>query len=250
MPAAARAYKPTASASTLHGRCRDSSLAVAQSTTLRPTRRSAAMRLSSVVRPSPAVALTNSVVGAPGGRGNCVSSPTRLRREASSHAPIPGTCLSIIGWALTLLALQRLPLFVVQAVGASSIGIVAHRIRPASSRHVPRPPVRRPVCQRGAPPGATKPPRPSQQRVDERTVQDRILSLDTTKHGHRTATTSVDGRTRGGESRRRRSKEPTRTRPWPRRIITARTREWRRHHGERSGGATGCTDASSARRRR
>lgn len=35
-----------------------------------------------------------------------------------------GMALSLVGWALSLLALQRLPLFAVQAIGASSIGVV------------------------------------------------------------------------------------------------------------------------------
>ena len=35
-----------------------------------------------------------------------------------------GMGLSLFGWMLSLLALQRLPLFAVQAVGASSIGVV------------------------------------------------------------------------------------------------------------------------------
>jgi hypothetical protein len=42
-----------------------------------------------------------------------------------------GMTLSIGGWALSLLALQRLPLFAVQAIGASSIGLVVivHRLQ-------------------------------------------------------------------------------------------------------------------------
>lgn len=44
---------------------------------------------------------------------------------------LAGMLLSLGGWMLSLLALQRLPLFAVQAVGASSIGLVviAHRLQ-------------------------------------------------------------------------------------------------------------------------
>lgn len=61
--------------------------------------------------------------GVPAGRS--------VLRATTRPAYVAGMLLSIIGWALSLLALQRLPLFAVQAVGASSIGIVvvAHRIR-------------------------------------------------------------------------------------------------------------------------
>ena len=48
-----------------------------------------------------------------------------------SWSYVIGMVLSLGGWALSLLALQRLPLFAVQAIGASSIGlvVVAHRVQ-------------------------------------------------------------------------------------------------------------------------
>ena len=57
-----------------------------------------------------------------------LKSPTAARPAAQAAVrggpnwPILG--LSLIGWGLSLVALQSLPLFAVQAVGASSIGVV------------------------------------------------------------------------------------------------------------------------------
>jgi multidrug transporter EmrE-like cation transporter len=49
-----------------------------------------------------------------------------------------GMLLSLLGWVLSLLALQRLPLFAVQAIGASSIGVVVVLHRAMTHEPVPR----------------------------------------------------------------------------------------------------------------
>jgi drug/metabolite transporter (DMT)-like permease len=49
-----------------------------------------------------------------------------------------GMVLSLVGWGLSLLALQRLPLFAVQAIAASSIGVVVIIHRVLSGEPVPR----------------------------------------------------------------------------------------------------------------
>jgi hypothetical protein len=51
---------------------------------------------------------------------------------------ILGMVLSLVGWVLSLLALQRLPLFAVQAIGASSIGVVVLVQRTMTGKPVPR----------------------------------------------------------------------------------------------------------------
>ncbi len=53
------------------------------------------------------------------------SGGTRSALRVTTRLPyLVGMGLSLIGWALSLLALQRLPLFAVQATAASSIGII------------------------------------------------------------------------------------------------------------------------------
>ena len=47
-----------------------------------------------------------------------------LWRVTTQVPYVAGMALSLVGWALSLLALQRLPLFAVQAIGASSIGFI------------------------------------------------------------------------------------------------------------------------------
>jgi hypothetical protein len=49
-----------------------------------------------------------------------------------------GMALSLVGWVLSLLALQRFPLFAVQAIGASSIGVVVVLHRLLTHEPVPR----------------------------------------------------------------------------------------------------------------